>query len=151
MTGDDLRVLVHRDRNIEAEGLDALGDLRTLFLAVQACVASIRLQLAGRDIIDLRRGEIVADAGAPTMDVVFIRTPLRSEFLIWRLKELRGGLFRYRRREGTSKRKALGNTVISLDCIPWSRREGLHHAGNPQTKQDCSRLFFLSAHSMQAF
>jgi hypothetical protein len=44
VAGDDIQIGVYEDRNIEAEGLDALCDLTDLFRAVLASVRRIRLQ-----------------------------------------------------------------------------------------------------------
>ena len=52
MPGDHFAVSVDEDRNIEAERLDALGDLADLFGAVLTSVARVGLQLIDRQVGD---------------------------------------------------------------------------------------------------
>src|SRR6516162_9516106 len=53
MPSDHVVVAIDEDRHIEAKGLDAVGDLPDLLLAVLPGIGWIRLQLADRSINDL--------------------------------------------------------------------------------------------------
>ena len=50
--GDDVQIGVDENRHVEAEGLDARGDLTDLFGAVLARVAGIGLQAIQRNMLD---------------------------------------------------------------------------------------------------
>ena len=52
VAGDDVQIGVDEDRHVEAEGLDARGDLTDLFGAVLARVAGIGLQAIQRNMLD---------------------------------------------------------------------------------------------------
>jgi hypothetical protein len=52
VAGDDVQIGVDEDRDVEAEGLDARGDLTDLFGAVLARVAGIGLQAIQRNMLD---------------------------------------------------------------------------------------------------
>ena len=53
VTRDNVAVAINQDRHIEAKGLDAVGDLLDLSLAVTPRVAEIRFQLVAGTINDV--------------------------------------------------------------------------------------------------
>src|SRR5258707_6055217 len=55
MPGDQVEVSIDQERHIEAEGLDALGNLPDLLLAVQPRVCRIRVKLFDRSVNDFKR------------------------------------------------------------------------------------------------
>jgi len=52
VAANDLTRGVDQDRHVEAEALNARGDLPDLFFGVYSRVSGIRLQLADRHVID---------------------------------------------------------------------------------------------------
>ena len=55
MPGDQLELGVDQHRHVEAEGLDAVGDLPDLLLAVEPRVRGIGLEFFDRPINDFKR------------------------------------------------------------------------------------------------
>jgi hypothetical protein len=55
VAGDDVQVGVDEDGHVEAEGLDAVGDLTNLLGAMPSCVARIRFQTIQLNMIDRQR------------------------------------------------------------------------------------------------
>jgi hypothetical protein len=51
--GDDLAVAVDQDRDVEAKGVDAVGDLPDLLLGMMPRVGGVRLQLRDPAIDDV--------------------------------------------------------------------------------------------------
>jgi hypothetical protein len=54
VAGDDSAVAIDQDRHIEVEGLDAVGDLPDLFLAVEPRVRWVRLKFSDRSVDNLQ-------------------------------------------------------------------------------------------------